>query len=101
LDWSLAFTKGPNGAGVSLPSPEDGNRSSFRNFSFSNCFEFRTMDEVQNLNDSKGKLFSSSRKNGREQSAPEIIQILLESLILKKPVAWRAEGISAVIHKSI
>jgi hypothetical protein len=31
----LALSKGPNRVGVFLPSPEDGNRSSFRNVVFS------------------------------------------------------------------
>jgi hypothetical protein len=31
------------GVGVSLPSPEDGNRSSFRNVVFNSYLEFRTM----------------------------------------------------------
>jgi hypothetical protein len=35
----LAISKGPKGVGVSLPSPEDGNRISFRNAVFSNCLE--------------------------------------------------------------
>jgi hypothetical protein len=30
----LALSKGPNGAGVFSPSPEDGNRFSFRNVAF-------------------------------------------------------------------
>jgi hypothetical protein len=30
----LALSKGPNRVGVSLPSPEDGKRSSFRNTVF-------------------------------------------------------------------
>jgi hypothetical protein len=31
LDGRLAFSKGPNSVGVSFPSPEDENKSSFRN----------------------------------------------------------------------
>jgi hypothetical protein len=34
-DWRLALSKGPNRVGVSLPSPENGNRSSFQNLDFS------------------------------------------------------------------
>jgi hypothetical protein len=30
-DWGQLFSNGPNRVGVSLPSPEDGNRFSFRN----------------------------------------------------------------------
>jgi hypothetical protein len=36
LDWRLAVSKGLERVHVSLPSPEDGNRSSFRNVVFSN-----------------------------------------------------------------
>jgi hypothetical protein len=43
----LALSKGPNGAGVSLPSPEDKNRSSFRNVVLSNYLEFQTFGKVQ------------------------------------------------------
>jgi hypothetical protein len=43
----VAISKGPNRVGVSLPSPEDGNRSSFRNVVFSSYLEFRTMSKVQ------------------------------------------------------
>jgi hypothetical protein len=38
-----ALSKGINKQYVSLPSPEEENRSIFRNVLFSNCFEFRTM----------------------------------------------------------
>jgi hypothetical protein len=38
--WTLTLSKGQ----VSPPSPEDGNRSSFRNVVFSNLLEYRTMD---------------------------------------------------------
>jgi hypothetical protein len=41
----------PNGVGISLPSPEDGNRSSFRNVVFSRYLEFRTMDKVHKPSD--------------------------------------------------
>jgi hypothetical protein len=35
IQWlNLALSKGPSRVGVSLPSPEDGNRSSFRNAVF-------------------------------------------------------------------
>jgi hypothetical protein len=39
-----ALFKGPNRLGVSLPSPEDGNRLSFRNIVFRNYLEFWMMD---------------------------------------------------------
>jgi hypothetical protein len=47
---------GPNRA-VSLCSPADGNRSSFRNVDFFSYLEFRAMDEVQEPSDS-GDLFA-------------------------------------------
>jgi hypothetical protein len=49
----LALSKGPNKVGVSLTSPEDGNRSSFRNVVFSSDLGFRTMDKVQKPSDSE------------------------------------------------
>jgi hypothetical protein len=42
----LAFSKRPNRVKVSFPSPEDGNRPSFRNVLFSSYLEFRTIDIV-------------------------------------------------------
>jgi hypothetical protein len=44
---------GPNGIGVSLPPPEDGNRSGFRNVMFLSYLEFRTMDELHKSSDSE------------------------------------------------
>jgi hypothetical protein len=41
----LDFVRRP--IGVSCPSPEDGNRSSFRNVVFFCFIEYRTMDKVQ------------------------------------------------------
>jgi hypothetical protein len=49
LRWGgRIHSTGPNRVGVSCPSPEDGNRSSFRNVVFF-CFflEYRTMNKVQ------------------------------------------------------
>jgi hypothetical protein len=43
----LAISKRPNRLGVSLSSPGNGNRSSFRNVVFSSYLEFWTMDKVQ------------------------------------------------------
>jgi hypothetical protein len=43
---------GPNRLGVSLPSSEDGNKTSFRNVVFSIYLEFPTMYKVQKLSDS-------------------------------------------------
>jgi hypothetical protein len=52
--WTcLALSKGPNRVCVSLPSPEDGNRSSFRN---GISLEFRTMDKVKKPSDADHKL---------------------------------------------
>jgi hypothetical protein len=56
----LALSKGHNKVGVSLPSPEGGNRSSFRNVVFSNYLEFRTMDKVQKPSDSEFCLYCMS-----------------------------------------
>jgi hypothetical protein len=47
----LALSKGPNRVNVS-PSPEDGNRSSFRNVVFYNFLEYRKMDKVQKSSNS-------------------------------------------------
>jgi hypothetical protein len=45
--------KGPNTVGVSFLSPEDWNRSSFRNDVFSSDLEFRTIDKVHKHSDSE------------------------------------------------
>jgi hypothetical protein len=42
---------GPNRVGVSIPSPEDENKSCFRNTVFSSYLEFRTMKKVQEPSD--------------------------------------------------
>jgi hypothetical protein len=51
----------PKRVDVSLSSPEDGKRSSFRNFMFSSYLEFFTMDKVHKPsgfeNKSRGKCF--------------------------------------------
>jgi hypothetical protein len=50
VQWlTLVLSKRPNIVGASLPSPEDGNTSSFRNVAFSIYLEFRKMDTDQNL----------------------------------------------------
>jgi hypothetical protein len=49
----LALSKGPNKVGDSLPSPADGNRSSFRNDVFSSSLEFWTMNKVHKPSDSE------------------------------------------------
>jgi hypothetical protein len=54
-----ALSKGPNRVGVSLPSPEDGDRSSFRNVVFSRYLEFRTMDEAHKPSDSECSTFDT------------------------------------------
>jgi hypothetical protein len=48
----LAFSTGPDTVGVSLPSPEGGNRPIFRNGVLYSYLEFRTMDKVQKPSDS-------------------------------------------------
>jgi hypothetical protein len=45
---------GPNKVGVSLPSPEDGSGSNFRNVVFSIHLEFRTMAKVHKPSDCEG-----------------------------------------------
>jgi hypothetical protein len=54
---------GPNRVGVSLPSPEDGNRSSFLNVMFSGYLEFRTMHKVQKPGNSECYTASSEPFN--------------------------------------
>jgi hypothetical protein len=49
----LALSKGPNKVGVSLPSPEDGNRSVSETLFFFRHLEFRTMNEVHKPSDSE------------------------------------------------
>jgi hypothetical protein len=49
----LALSKGPNKVGVSLPSPGEGKRSSFRNVVFSSYLEFWTMDKVYESSESE------------------------------------------------
>jgi hypothetical protein len=54
IHWlKLALSKGPNKVGVSLPSLEGGNRSSFRIVVFSGYLEFRNEDKVQKPGDSE------------------------------------------------
>jgi hypothetical protein len=47
-DLTATVTEGPNRVGFSLPSPEDGNISSFRNVVFSNYLESLAMDNGTN-----------------------------------------------------
>jgi hypothetical protein len=47
------WTTGSNRAGVSFPSPEDGNTSSFPEVVFSSYLEFRTMDKVNKPSNSE------------------------------------------------
>jgi hypothetical protein len=54
LQWlRLALSRWPNTVGVSLPSPEDRNRPSFRNVVFSSNLELRTMDKDHKSGDSE------------------------------------------------
>jgi hypothetical protein len=48
---NLGQCEGPNRVGVSIPSPEDGIRSNFRNVVFSSYLEFRTMGKVYEPSD--------------------------------------------------
>jgi hypothetical protein len=53
IEWMrLAISKRPNRVGVSLLSPEDGNRSILRNAVFSIYLELRTIDKVHKPSDS-------------------------------------------------
>jgi hypothetical protein len=47
-----SFSKGPKRVGDSLPSPEDGNRFSPRNFVFSSYLEYRTMEKCHKRSES-------------------------------------------------
>jgi hypothetical protein len=59
LNCSLVrWLQGPNKAVVSLPSPEEGSRSSSRNV-FSKYLEFRTMDEIPEPSGTEGYTPSS------------------------------------------
>jgi hypothetical protein len=53
----LAISKRPNRIGVSLPSPEDVNRSSFRNVAFSSYLELRKMKKGHKSSDSDNFFF--------------------------------------------
>jgi hypothetical protein len=48
----LSLSEWPKRVGVSLSTPEDGNRFSFRNNVFSSYIEFRTMDNIHKPSDS-------------------------------------------------
>jgi hypothetical protein len=49
----LAVFEGPEKVGVSLPSPEDRNRSCFRNILFPSYLDYRMMGVVQKPSDSE------------------------------------------------
>jgi hypothetical protein len=66
----LALSKEPNRVGVSLPSPEDGNRSSFRNFVFCYYLEFRTMNKVQKP--SHSECYTPLSEPFRRYNCPEL-----------------------------
>jgi hypothetical protein len=55
----LVLYKGPERVDVSLPSPEEEKRCSFRDVSFYSYLEYRTMDRVQKLSDSECYKLSS------------------------------------------
>jgi hypothetical protein len=48
-----SVSEAPNSVGVSLPSPEDRSRPSFRNVVLSSHLEFWTVDSVHKLADSE------------------------------------------------
>jgi hypothetical protein len=58
----IALSKGPNIVGVSLPSPEHGNRFRFRNGVLSIYLEFRMTVKVQKPNDSERFNHSSQER---------------------------------------
>jgi hypothetical protein len=67
-----------NTVGVSLRSPEDGNRSSFRNVVFYSYLEFRTMDKAHKLSNSECYT---------QLSEPFKLYMQFISIILKKLVS--------------
>jgi hypothetical protein len=72
-----ALSKIPKRVAVSLPSPEDGNRSSFRNVVFSSYLEFWTLDKVGKLSvseDFSSFFYLASRKSLRLTQPP--IQVM-------------------------
>jgi hypothetical protein len=54
VQWlRLAIFKRPNTVGAFIPSPDEGNRSSFQNVLLPNYLQFRTMDKVRKPSDSE------------------------------------------------
>jgi hypothetical protein len=54
-----SYFLGTNRVGAFLPTPEDGNRSSFRNFVLSSYLEFRMIDKGHKPSDSdKGRAYA-------------------------------------------
>jgi hypothetical protein len=49
----LALSRGPSRVGVSVPSPEDGSRPSFRNVVLDSQLEFSEMEKVHEISDSE------------------------------------------------
>jgi hypothetical protein len=71
VQWlRLSLSKWSNGVCIS-PSPENGNRSSYRNFVFSSLLEYRTIDKVQNPSNSERHTFPR-----RISFAAEILTLL-------------------------
>jgi hypothetical protein len=69
----LALSKGLNRVGVSVPSPENGNRSSFRNVAFSSYLELQTVDKIQKtsgIHRYENLLDPSVNKTFQEQTFP-------------------------------
>jgi hypothetical protein len=64
---------GPRRLSVSLTSPEDGNRSSFRNVVFYSYLEFFAMDKVQKPSD-PGKCLLFSYVLGWKMTVPHFTQ---------------------------
>jgi hypothetical protein len=57
------FSKGTNRVGISLTSPEDGDKSSLRNVVFSSYLEYRKTDRVQKLTHSERYKSSQKRRD--------------------------------------
>jgi hypothetical protein len=49
----VSLSKEPNGVRASLPTPEDGNRSSLQTIVFCSYLEFQMMDKAHKPNDSE------------------------------------------------
>jgi hypothetical protein len=90
----LSLSKGPNRVGVSFPSPEDGNRSSFRNALLSSYLEFQTLDKAHIPSDSAGWFLSRS-----SQYDVSIVSTKCRSFTLV--VILAAQNLRLPLHKTV